>query len=155
MGSASSGCGCGTDVLTDAACYAQKYGATIIVPEPNATLKMYAAKVGAPTGGKNGWVTCLVAAFIITRRVIYSKNTPGDCGAQVRPQLGTTGLVTVGLGNAAVADPEPISKGILSGLAAIGGVFTAHHVQAVQTEQNTLCDVAGKYNGSAEQIEQL
>jgi hypothetical protein len=97
----------------------------------------------------------LVAAFIVTRRVIYFKNSPGDCGANVRPQIGSTGQIGLGIGVAAGADPEPISAGILSGVTSIFGVFTAHHIKAVQTEQATLCAVAAAYNQSAEQIENL
>lgn len=148
-----SSCGCSTQIGNDAACYAQSSGATIIVREPDATLKMLCARVGVPSS--QTWVPCLVAAFILTRRVIYFKVQPGDCGANVRPGPGTTGQVAIGIGSAAIADPEPISKGVLTGISSIFGAFTAHHQQAVMTEQATLCDVAVKYNGAAETLEQM
>lgn len=129
-------------------------GATVVQQIPDATLKMYAARVGAPSAPDKFWVTCLCAAFMLTQRVIYYKQQPGDCGANVPVNLGITGAIGGSIGVAAAADPEPISKGILSGISTIFGVFGAHHAQAVKTEQATLCDVATTYNGYASAIEQ-
>ena len=80
----------------------------------------------------------------------YWKVQPGDCGQPGTQVLGSTPViesyVMKGLGTAASVDPEPISKGILSGVAAIFGGFTAHHAAAVASEQSVLCGVTGSFN---------
>jgi hypothetical protein len=146
---------CGCQPPNTGANYAQCTGVTIVSPEPDATLRMYAGRVGTPLSGKNAWVGCLVAAFLLTRRMIYFKQRPGDCGTQTAVNVGASGTAAAALGLSAAADPEPLTKGLLTGIATVFGAFTAHHVKAVQVEQATLCDVANAYNQNAYALEQL
>lgn len=121
---------------------------------PDSVLMNYAAMAGARS---SDFTMCLAVACLIARRLIYYKCSPGDCGA---PGFALTGYsatevgVTKGLTVAASADAEPISKAILTGMAAIFGGFTAAHTAAVQTEQTTLCQVAVNYNQAAQGLEQ-
>ena len=121
---------------------------------PDSVLMNYAASAGARS---SDFTMCLAVACLIARRLIYYKCSPGDCGA---PGFALTGYsvterqVTAGLGAAATADPEPITKAILTGMAAIFGGFTAAHSAAVQTEQTTLCQVAVNFNQVAQGLEQ-
>jgi hypothetical protein len=96
--------------------------------------------------------------FLYSRRMQYWKVTPGDCGSPGTAVLGSQFQIErsaqVGLGTAAALDPEPISKGILAGVAAIFGGFTAHHAAAVSNEQSTLCGVVNAYNYVLNQAEQ-
>ena len=146
---------CGCKAGSSGTQYAQCAGATIIDPQPDSVAQMYAGKVGAPTSGPNSWVVCVIASMIATRRFLYWKNSPGDCGQNTAIQIGATGVIGAGIGTAASADPEPISKGVLSGIASVLAVFTASHAKAVATEQATLCDVAISYNKNAFALEQL
>lgn len=147
--------GCQCAVGGSGVSYAQCAGATIIDPQPDSIAKMYAAKVGAPTTGSSSWVVCVISAMMATRRFLYWKNAPGDCGQNTAIQLGATAEIGAGINTAASADPEPISKSILTGIAQVFGVFTASHAKAVVKEQTTLCDVANAYNKNAFAIEQL
>lgn len=121
---------------------------------PDSVLMNYAATAGARS---SDFTMCLAVACLIARRLIYYKCTPGDCGQPGFALTGWSGTemgVTKGLAVAAAADAEPISKGILSGMAAVFGGFTAAHTAAVQTEQTTLCQVAVNYNQAAQGLEQ-
>lgn len=144
-------CGCSTSGTA----YAQCAGVTIADPQPDSVMKMWAAQVGAPTTGTNAWAACIISAFLQTRRFIYWKNSPGDCGSNTAINLGVSGQVQGIAALAASADPEPISKSVLTGIAQVFGVFTASHAKAVSNEQATLCDVANAYNQNAFALEKL
>lgn len=106
---------------------------------------------GAPAGFVEYCTACLIA-----RAFLYEKQSPGDCGNAGGFNIsgaGTNSNITKGLATAATYDPEPISKGILSVFASIGGVFTAHHAQAIVTEQQTLCTVSQQVNQAWFQID--
>lgn len=121
---------------------------------PDSVLQQYAAQAGARS---SDFTLCYAVAVLKSRRLIYWKASPGDCGSAGIALSGTTQIeAAVGgsLGSAASVDPEPISKGILAGLSAIFGGFTAAHAQAVATEQSTLCKVTTSYNQIAQQLEQ-
>lgn len=135
--------------------YAQCAGVTIADPQPDSVMKMWAAQVGAPTTGANAWAACVISAFLQTRRFIYWKNAPGDCGQNTNIQLGVSGQITGIAGLAASSDPEPLSKAVLTGIAQVFGIFTASHAKAVGLEQSTLCDVANAYNQNAFALEKL
>lgn len=113
--------------------------------------------IAATTGARSSDFTmCLAVACMKARRMVYFKVVAGDCGTNNLYITGTTKAEALGAGlagKAASVDPEPISQGILSGLAAVFGAFTAHHAQAVQTEEVTLCQVSTTYNQAAVQIE--
>lgn len=121
---------------------------------PDSVLVNYAASAGAKS---SDWTLCYAVACMKTRRMIYWKASPGDCGTQ-GIALNSSTIISMkvgsGLGAAASVDPEPISKGILAGLTAILGGFTAVHAQAVATEQQTGCAVAISFNQAASQLEQ-
>lgn len=113
-----------------------------------------AASVGARS---TDWTLCFAVAAMVTRRMLYFRATPGDCGSGnlVLPgQTQATLFAAKGIGGAAAVDPEPISKGILTGLSAIFGGFGAHHAQAIKNEQDTNCSVATGYNQAITSIEQ-
>lgn len=127
------------------------------LPQPlvdDSVLVNIAASVGASS---TTWTLCFCVAAMKARRMIYFKRTPGDCGSQGVALSGSTAIelqAAKGIGSAAAIDPEPISKGILAGVAAIFGGFTAHHAQAVANEQTINCQVATAYNQAASSIEQ-
>jgi hypothetical protein len=127
--------------------YAICAGDTIKIIAPTSVMTQYAAQAGAKS---TDWTMCVTMAFLAARRMEYWKNTPGDCGSATKLQLtgSFTGIATAGKGLTAAAslDPEPISKGILAGVAAIFGGFTAHHAQAVATEQSVACNVSLSFN---------
>jgi hypothetical protein len=124
-------------------------------------MENFAAQAGARS---SDWTLCFAVAALKTRRLIYGRliaGVPGiagpnlgDCNTNDLAPLGTTVGIAAGLGTAAKVDPEPISQGILSGLATIFGGFGAAHAQAVKKEEDTLCDVAGSYNKLALALEQ-
>lgn len=119
------------------------------------TMTTYAAQAGASS---NNWSMCLAMMFLYSRRMQYWKVTPGDCGSPGTAVLGSAYQIEkgagTGLATAAMVDPEPISKGILAGVAAIFGGFTAHHAAAVSSEQSTLCGVTNSFNYVLNQVEQ-
>ena len=121
---------------------------------PASVMMQFAAGAGASS---SNYSMCLAMMFLYSRRIEYWKVAPGDCGSPGTAVIGTTFQVetgvTKGLGVAASVDPEPISKGILAGVAAIFGGFTAHHAQAVATEQSTLCGVSNSFNYMMNQLE--
>jgi hypothetical protein len=115
------------------------------------TLESIAASAGAQS---QNWTMCLAMVFLKTRRMVYWKVRPGDCGS--RAYFIAPGATSIGagiLGSGASIDPEPVSKSILAGLAAIFGGFTAAHAAAVQREQDTLCEISTAYNQAIQQIE--
>lgn len=128
-----------------------------VTPQPLAPdniLQNYAASAGAQS---SNFTLCYAVACLKARRLIYWKQSPGDCGASGFSLNQTTLIeasVGKGIGTAAQVDPEPISKGILAGVATILGGFTAAHAQAVATEQTTLCNVTIAYNSSIVPLEQ-
>jgi hypothetical protein len=101
-----------------------------------------------PTGFSNpsGWVV-LCQAMLIARGLVYFKNNPGDCGTPAPISFNS-------------ADATQIAGGVASGIAAMAGaalpgigiavqtvtLIFQHHDQAVQTEQDTICQVAGVIN---------
>jgi hypothetical protein len=127
--------------------------ASAVAPQPlveDSALQNIAAMAGARSAD---FTMCYAVACLKTRRLIYYKVNPGDCGTRNfdlnSSQLG----VSAGLSVGAKVDPEPISKTILTGLATVFGGFTAAHAKAVQTEETTLCQVSANYNAAATQIE--
>lgn len=145
------GCPCS---VSDPTQYLQCAGDTVRLIAPQSVMTTYAAQAGASS---SNYSMCLTMAFLAARRMEYWKVQPGDCGSPGTAVLGTTPViekyVQSGLQTGAAVDPEPISKGILAGVAAIFGGFTAHHAAAVATEQQTLCGVAGGFNSLMTQLE--
>jgi hypothetical protein len=127
-----------------------------VAPQPlvdDSVLVNIAAQVGASS---KTWTLCFCVAAMKARRMIYMKAVPGDCGSKGTALPETTIIeaqAAKGLGAAASIDPEPISQGILTGVASIFSAFTAHHAQAVMTEQDTNCQVATAYNQAVASIE--
>lgn len=123
----------------------------------------------------------LIEAFLRAKRILYWKNTPGDCASQTKisPSMLQTGAKT---GLAAAATLTSLaSAGVFGGAAgasglaaevssvAVSGAFAAatagiglalvpvfmiiqHHKQAVATEQATLCEVTGFFNDGYQAI---
>jgi hypothetical protein len=146
--------GCPCDV-NDPTKYLSCAGDTVRLIAPQSVMTTYAAQAGASS---SNFSMCLTMMFLASRRMEYWKVNPGDCGSPGTQVLGSTFKietgVIAGLRTGAAVDPEPISKGILAGVAAIFGGFTAHHAQAVATEQQTLCGVSNAWNYVADQLEQ-
>jgi len=126
-------------------------------PQPlvdDSVLVNIAASVGATS---KDWTLCFAVAAMKARRLIYFRSIPGDCGTKNLSLPGQTiGELAASqlTGQAASLDPEPISKGILSGISSIVGIFGAHHAAAVKNEQDTNCAVSTGYNQAATSIEQ-
>lgn len=127
----------------------------------DSTLLNIAAGAGARS---SDFTMCLAMAFLKTRRMIYWRVTPGDCGTKNIDVSGLTATEAnleslgggIGAKLLAVPDPTMVTKAagaILTGLSSIFGVFTQAHIQAVQTEETTLCQVSIKYNGTMQEIE--
>lgn len=95
-----------------------------------------------PSGAPSDFVTACTAA-ILARGIIYYKNAPGDCGSPTAIVPGETQEIASGISAMAGAIPLP---GIGSFVNAIVGIFGASHTAAVQTEQSTICQVAGVIN---------
>jgi len=121
---------------------------------PEEQVSMFADRVGA-TGAP--WIRPTAIAFLRVNRMIYWKNQPGglygDCGANTASAPSTDQTISRISGQVATSDPEPISKGIITLVAQISGIFGAAHQQAVMTEQQTLCTVTIKYNQFADAME--
>lgn len=150
-----SGCGCAVPNNKDTWDAYLQCGA--VTPQPitdDMTLLNIAASNGASS---TTWFMCYAIACMKARRMIYWRVNPGDCNSNALGLNSSTiveSMVGRGLGSAATLDPEPISKGILTGVATILGGFTAVHAQAVATEETTACAVAVGYNQAAEALEQ-
>src|SRR6266436_1653965 len=91
----------------------------------------------------------VVISSLVTNRITYCKVSAGDCGskgfslgAQTQAEL----QAASGLAKVASTDTEPVSQTILGITAQILGMFGQHHVQAVATEQTTLCKVADSWS---------
>jgi hypothetical protein len=85
--------------------------------------------------------------------MIYYQVVPGDCGS-TNFDIGSSQVgVALGISTAARSDPEPISRGILTGINTVFGLFGAAHVAAIQTEEKTLCQIAVAYNATAVALE--
>lgn len=156
------GCGCKT---TDAADYLSCNGSPVAYSE--ADVSPYAHRVGAAAG----WQLCLVVACLRVNRIIYYKQSPGDCGGPTAAQGSVTLAASRAAGGAASAAGGLASSGIFAAgstaLAATGigavvvgigalitGIIGAHHAQAVATEQATLCDLSNKWGQLAAALEQ-
>jgi hypothetical protein len=125
-------------------------------PQPlveDSILVNYAASNGAKS---TDWTLCYAVACMKARRMIYWKVSPGDCGSGAFDFNNSATLAAkVGSGVAigARADPEPISKAILTGVATITNIFGAHHAQAVANEETVGCSVATGFNSAALSLE--
>jgi hypothetical protein len=125
-------------------------------PQPlvdDSILVNYAASNGARS---SDWTLCYSVACMKARRMIYWKVNPGDCGSSAFDfNNSATVAAKVGSGVAigAKADPEPISKAILTGVATITNIFGAHHAQAVATEETVGCSVAAGFNSAMISLE--
>lgn len=121
---------------------------------PQSVMTTFAAQAGASS---SNFSMCLTMMFLAARRMEYWKVSPGDCSQAGTAVLGSTPKieagVQMGLRTGAAVDPEPISKGILTGVAAIFAGFTAHHAAAVATEQQVLCGVTNGFNYLMSQLE--
>jgi hypothetical protein len=109
---------------------------------------VYVDRVGAQ-GGTNNWVRNFAIAACRLNAIPYGRVTPGDCKGQVKnnPNVGAALAATgVKLGLSAV----PVVGNALSALANF--LPFAHHAQAVQNEQQTLCDVTVNYAGFRDAI---
>jgi hypothetical protein len=146
--------GCPCDV-NNPATYLNCSGDVPRIIASRAIMMQYAALAGASS---SNYTMCLTMTFLAARRMQYWKVVPGDCSSAGTQVVNTSGQVEVGvqrgLATGAAVDPEPISRGILAGVAAIFGGFTAAHAQAVASEQNTLCAVSQSFNYVATQLEE-
>ncbi|HLZ12549.1 MAG TPA: hypothetical protein VKP58_08175 [Candidatus Acidoferrum sp.] len=103
----------------------------------------------------------------------YWRSTPGDCGGSSSSGLfGTTRQIGVGIGLASqgadfantafglagaaesVANAVPIVGQIASVFTSIFSGIAAHHAQAVQLEQSTLCQAVPAFNAALDSIDQ-
>jgi hypothetical protein len=110
----------------------------------------YADRVGAQ-GGTNNWVRCYVIACLVSNRIIYYKQSPNDCGLATAPPSNLNAqLAQAGARTALSA--VPIVGNALAAL--VSALPFAHHAQAVETEQTTLCNSSSSWNQFADQIEQ-
>jgi hypothetical protein len=115
---------------------------------------------------KAGFVA-LCEACLRARGILYSKQSPGDCGSGSSPISGIGSGQIVGLsGQAASGVVGGLgAAGALSGAATFGigtavtfavsaieGIFQ-HHSQAVANEQGTICSVARYFNPLVQQID--
>lgn len=119
----------------------------------DSTITQFAARAGARS---SDFTMCLTKACLLARRIIYYKVSPGDCGTNAF-DLSSNSLASglrAGIGSVGVIDPEPITKGILSGITAVIGLFGAAHAQAVVNEETTICKFASSVNGAMVQLEQ-
>jgi hypothetical protein len=145
--------GCSCDV-NNPSTYLSCAGDQVRLIAPTAVMTTFAAQAGASS---SNFSMCLTMMFLSSRRMQYWKVNPGDCGSPGTAILGSTFKVQTGVQTGlrigASVDPEPISKGILAGVASIFGGFTAAHAAAVSTEQQTLCGVTGSFNYVLIQLE--
>lgn len=114
---------------------------------------LYAQRVGA-TGGSGNWIGCYSTACLRLLRLIYWKQSYGDCGQTVGVRPNTAQILGGQLKAVAVADPEPISKAVVGILGTIAGLFGAGHAKAVAKEQTVLCSAMQQYNAFADAMEQ-
>ena len=101
-----------------------------------------AATQSTPPGAPSVFVVPCTAS-LMARGIIYYKNAPGDCGRATTIVPGDTQEIASGISAMAGAIPLP---GIGSFVQAITNIFGAAHTAAVQTEQATICQVAGVIN---------
>lgn len=145
--------GCPCDVNNPAS-YLSCAGDQVRLLVPQSVMTTFAAQAGASSAN---YTMCLAMMFLASRRMQYWKVTPGDCGSSGTRVTNTSSIVEqyvgAGLATGAKIDPEPISKGILTGMAAIFAGFTAHHTAAVASEQQILCGVTGAFNYTMGQLE--
>lgn len=117
------------------------------------------AKRNTPPGAPSSFAM-VCEACLRARGLIYWKSTPGDCpkptastgigGGQV---VGLSGQAAAGVlgGVGALAIPG-VGPALSVAVAGLTELFT-HHTQAVQTEQSTICAVAGYFNPLLRQID--
>lgn len=104
------------------------------------------AQRNVPPGAPASFVmTC--TASLIGRGIFYWKQNPGDCGANYPLDLTNASLTgSAGSIAASIAGSFGASiPGLGAAVQAIESIF-AHHAQAVQTEQTTICQVASVIN---------
>lgn len=134
--------------------------------DPFASAYAAAVSQSKPAGAPSSYtLTC--EAMLRARGLIYFKTNPGDCGsAQPLPGVlgggqivGLSGSaasgIVGGLGVAGViggAATLGISAAVSIAVGAIESVF-AHHEQAVQNEQATICSVVNYFNPILRQID--
>lgn len=153
------GCGCKSPSGAD---YLTCNGVSTVYTE--AEVSPYAHRVGALIGDQ----LCLIVACLRINRIIYYKQSPGDCGSPTSG-LSTTLAVSKGLsgGSSAAGAVGGLATagssfalaatgiGIVVGIGAlITGIIGAHHAAAVATEQATLCDLSNKWAQYASAVEQ-
>jgi hypothetical protein len=145
---------CGCSSTSDA--YLACAGATPIFSE--AQVAQYANRVGGQ-GGTGNWVYCYVVACLRVNRIIYWKQSPGDCTGGTSGVYSPSATTQVGAGvtgalsKLASADKEPITGAILSVASQVFNIFGQAHAQAVATEQGDLCQAFIDYNSFASQVE--
>ena len=120
-----------------------------------------------PAGVKRPDFMAQGEAFLRARTIAYMKKHPGDCGGSFIPQ-GSNALQAVKLSQAALGGASAIGTAVgATALSAVLGPLTlgfslgaipftlieAHHAQAVQTEETTLCQLTGGFNVTAQAIE--
>lgn len=126
--------------------------------DPFASYYPVVAQRNVPPGADPASFAERCEACLRARGIIYKKNNPGDCGTPI--PLDTSQLQDLSLASSAASDTTSAlaTFGVLSG-AATAGIGTAiaigagviselftHHAQAVKTEQDTACAVAGIFN---------
>lgn len=101
------------------------------------------AQNAKPPGSPADFVV-VCTAQLMARGIIYYKQAPGDCGSptQIDP---STEDIAVGIGSM-VGSQIPGIGPFVAGIGSIFGAFGAAHQQAVETEQATICKVAGLVN---------
>lgn len=136
----------------------------------------YAQKVGAPFGKSND-TTCapysLVVDVILSHRLPYYKDSPGDCGKDTKVDIsgasagkalsitGTAGGTISTLGSFGALGITGTISTVASiatfgaGLALIPIAMIEHHSAEVALEQKVLCAVASGYNDFADQVETM
>jgi hypothetical protein len=99
-----------------------------------------------PPGAPSDFAT-VCQASLIARGIIYFKSNPGDC--PVVTPLGITNAQLTGLAGQTAAGIASLAGTTLPGIgvavSAIQAIF-ANHAQAVATEQEVICSVAGIVN---------
>lgn len=145
--------------------YAQCGGYAIRTISP-ADVTAYAQRSGATDPNQ----LCFVTSCLVTGRLVYWKNTPGDCPTQTKIDLGAAAkantavkIGSAGLSLYGAAFGVGAKAGLFSalpslpaaatgiGLAiaiplAVWGIISAHHKIAVAKEQATICDVSQAYD---------
>jgi len=141
--------------------YPARYDQTLVAPY-----------VHDNSGGKVKNITPVCILMLRYNRMAYCKSQPGDCGSPqssgglspyaiaqssggiAGASFGIAGAIG-GAGSAAAATAATASL-VLAPVGVLIGVFStvsAHHKQAVATEQTTLCQVVNAWNGVLDNLE--